>query len=240
MMAVILAGGKGTRLQPFTVSIPKPLLPIGEVPILEVVLKQLARAGFKRVVITLGYLPHLFAACIGSGDRFGLEIEYCQEDEPLGTAGSLLLVRDPAEHILVMNGDLLTTIDYAALVKSHRQAGAHGTIAVHRRNMYVDYGVIETTSGGMLDRYIEKPSIPYLVSMGINVLSRESFRHIPKGVKFDMPQLMLAIKEAGQRVSCFETDCYWQDIGRFDDYQRASADFTADPRQFTELDYAGT
>jgi NDP-sugar pyrophosphorylase family protein len=237
MMAVILAGGKGTRLQPFTVSIPKPLLPIGEVPILEVVLAQLARAGVTRVVITLGHLPHLFAACIGNGERFGLQIEYCQEDHPLGTAGSLLLVRNPAEHLLVMNGDLLTTIDYAELVHTHKSSGSAATISVHRRTMYVDYGVIETTADGALDRYIEKPSIPYLVSMGINVLSREALALIPPGEKFDMPQLMLAVKESGRRVGCYETDCYWQDIGRFDDYQRASADFAADPKRFTHLEY---
>jgi NDP-mannose synthase len=234
MMAVILAGGKGTRLAPFTVSIPKPLLPLGEVPILEIVLAQLVRAGVTRVVITLGHLPHLFAACIGSGERFGLKIEYCREDVPLGTAGSLLLVEQPDEHLLVMNGDLLTTIDYGQLVRSHQHARADATIAVHRRSMYVDYGVIETAIDGTLDRYIEKPTIPYLVSMGINVLSKGVLRHIPRGEKFDMPQLMLAIKANGGKVSCYETDCYWQDIGRFDDYQRASADFAADPARFTQ------
>jgi NDP-sugar pyrophosphorylase family protein len=237
MMAVILAGGKGARLQPFTVSIPKPLLPIGETPILEVVLTQLARAGFKRIVVTLGHLPHLFTAIIGTGERFGIEIEYCREDTPLGTAGSLSLIREPEDDLLVMNGDLLTTIDYGALVRAHRDTKAGATIAVHRRTTYVDYGVIETDAAGALDKYIEKPSIPYLVSMGINMVSRNCLRYIPTGEKFDMPQLMLATKHAGHRVSCFESDCYWQDIGRFDDYQKASADYDADPRRFTELVY---
>jgi NDP-sugar pyrophosphorylase family protein len=237
MMAVILAGGKGTRLHPFTVSIPKPLLPLGDVPILEIVLAQLRNAGVTRVVVTLGHLPHLFAACIGDGSRFGLTIEYCQEEHPLGTAGSLLLVKQPEEAVLVMNGDLLTTINYGELLRFHYQQGAAATIAVHRRSMYVDYGVIETTVAGQLDRYIEKPSIPYLVSMGINVVSRESLRLIPPGEKFDMPQLMLAIKSSGKTVNCYETDCYWQDIGRFDDFQKASADFAADPDRFLKIDY---
>jgi len=237
MMAVILAGGKGTRLHPFTVSIPKPLLPLGSVSILEIVLGQLARAGVTRVVITLGHLPHLFAACIGSGERFGLTIDYCREDVPLGTAGSLRAVTDPPADLMVMNGDLLTTLDYGALVRAHREAGAAATIAVHRRSMYVDYGVIETTDGGELDRYIEKPSLPYLVSMGINVLSRDSLSLIPPDQRFDMPQLMQAVKNSGRKVLCHESDCYWQDIGRLDDYERASADFDANPARFTELSY---
>jgi NDP-mannose synthase len=237
MMAVILAGGKGTRLKPFTLSIPKPLLPIGDVPILDVVLGQLVRAGVSRVVVTLGHLPHLFAAAIGDGTRFGLEIEYIREDTPLGTAGSLRLVPDPADEMLVMNGDLLTTLDYGALLQAHRHSKAAATIAVHRRTMYVDYGVIETTDGGDLDRYIEKPSIPYLVSMGVNVVARNCLKHIPDDIKFDMPDLMLAIRHSGGKVSCFESDCYWQDIGRFDDYQKASQDFSEDPRRFTELAY---
>jgi NDP-mannose synthase len=238
MMAVILAGGKGTRLKPFTMSIPKPLLPIGDVPILEVVLAQLARAGVSRVVLTLGHLPHLFSAAIGEGERFGLRIEYCREDEPLGTAGSLLLVREPEEHMLVMNGDLLTTLDYCALMRAHREARAEATISVRRRVTHVDYGVIQTTQDGDLDQYIEKPNIPYLVSMGVNVVSQESLRHIPPSRKFDMPDLMLAVKNSGGRVFCFESECYWQDIGRFDDYKQASEDYVNDPARFTDLAYS--
>ena len=238
MMAVILAGGKGTRLKPFTMSIPKPLLPLGDVPILEVVLQQLARAGVTRVVLTLGHMAHLFSACIGDGERFGLKIDYCREDSPLGTAGSLTLVSEPEERMIVMNGDLLTTIDYAALLRFHEKQRAACTIAVHRRTTYIDYGVIETTQDGKLDRYVEKPSIPYLVSMGINVVTRDALKRIPPGQRFDMPQLMQATRDAGETVACYESDCYWQDIGRFDDYQQASADFDKDPTRFTRLEYS--
>lgn len=232
MMAVILAGGKGTRLKPFTMTIPKPLLPLGDVPILEIVLQQLAAAGVERIVLTLGHMGHLFSAIIGAGERFGVSIEYCTEDTPLGTAGSLRLVPDPEDTLLVMNGDLLTTIDYAELVAFHKARGAAATIAAHRRTAAIDYGVLETTDDGRLLRYVEKPSIPYRVSMGINVVSRDALELIPAGQKFDMPDLMQALSDRGRLVQCYEADCYWQDIGRFDDYQHASADFAADPGRF--------
>jgi NDP-sugar pyrophosphorylase family protein len=232
MMAVILAGGKGTRLRPFTLTIPKPLLPLGEMPIIEVVLRQLAAAGVSRVVITIGHLAHLFEACVGDGARSGLKVAYLQEDSPLGTAGSLRLVDDPDENMLVMNGDILTTIDYAELMRSHVAADAWATIACHRRTAQIDYGVIETTTDGYLDRYVEKPSIPYLVSMGVNVVSRRSLELIPRETRFDVPDLMTALRKAQRRVLCHETDCYWQDIGRLDDYQQASTDFEADPSRF--------
>lgn len=236
MMAVILAGGKGTRLRPFTLTIPKPLLPLGDLPIVEVVLRQLAHSGVKRVVITLGHLAHLFEACVGDGARAGVAVEYCREDTPLGTAGSLRLVTEPEENLLVMNGDILTTLDYAALVRHHVSAEAWATIACHRRTAQIDYGVIETTPEGYLDRYIEKPALPYLVSMGVNVISRRCLELIPPDTKFDMPDLMNLLRKSGRRILCHETDCYWQDIGRLDDYQQASTDFEANSARFLNTD----
>jgi NDP-sugar pyrophosphorylase family protein len=235
-MAIILAGGKGTRLKPFTIAIPKPLLPLGEFPILEIVLRQLATAGFTRVVLSLGHLAHLFTALIGDGKRFGMTVEYIQEGEPLGTAGSLRLVSEVEEHVLVMNGDLLTTIDFKSLFDKHAKSGAAATIAVHRRQVQVDYGVVEFDANGLLSGYTEKPIIPYYVSMGVNVLCRQALEMIPPTGRWDMPDLMLALKNAGQIVACYETDCYWQDIGRFDDYQQATADFEQDPTRFLALE----
>lgn len=232
MMAVILAGGRGTRLRPYTMTIPKPLLPLGDVPILEVVLLQLARAGFQRVVVTLGHMSHLFTAALGDGSRFGIAIEYCVEEQPLGTAGSLRLIEAPASEMLVMNGDVLTTLDYGTLVEHHRRTAAAATICLHKRTVHIDYGVVHTLADGTLDRYIEKPVIDYQVSMGINVVSKRALEMIPPGGRFDMPQLMQSLRDAGQRVSCYPADCYWQDIGRFDDYQQASADFSTDPDRF--------
>ncbi len=133
MMAVILAGGKGARLKPFTMSIPKPLLPLGDVPILEIILQQLADTGFKRVIITLGHMAHLFAAIIGYGDRWNMRIEYCREEEPLGTAGPLRRISELDDNFLVMNGDLLTTLDYRELFDITVSRGAWGTISLHRR-----------------------------------------------------------------------------------------------------------
>jgi NDP-mannose synthase len=235
MLAVILAGGKGSRLKPFTMTIPKPLLPLGDVPIIEVVLHQLAAAGISRAVITLGHMAHLFRGSLGDGEHFGLKIEYVVENEPLGTAGSLRLVDGLEENFLVMNGDILTTIDYRELIATHQARKAAGTLALHKREVHIDYGVIETTADGLLSGYVEKPTIPYEVSMGINVVLRESLRLIPPSGKFDMPDLMLALQRAGKTVACYRTDCYWQDIGRFDDYQQASSDFVADPSRFLPL-----
>jgi NDP-sugar pyrophosphorylase family protein len=230
--AVILAGGRGTRLKPFTMSIPKPLLPVGEVPIIEVVIRQLAFAGIERIVITLGHLSHLFTAFFGAGERFGVAIEYCQEDEPLGTAGPLKLIQDLGDTVLVMNGDILTTLDFAAMMKAHKSGDAVATIAVSRRDVFVDYGVVRVDDDGCLAGIDEKPTLAYDVSMGVNVLSRAALEMIPTGIRFDMPDLLKSLLAAGKRVDCFRSDCYWQDIGRFDDYQQASADFTASPDRF--------
>ena len=160
-----------------------------------------------------------------------MKIEYCVEGDPLGTAGALARVNDPEESFLVMNRDILTTIDYRALMETNRTAGAGATIAVTRREVNIDYGVV-IRDGQELMEYREKPKIDYEVSMGINVVTAESLAFIPDGVKFDMPDLMMAVKNSGKPVACYPTDCYWQDIGRFDDYNRASDDFVADPSRF--------
>jgi NDP-sugar pyrophosphorylase family protein len=232
MMAIILAGGRGTRLKPFTMTIPKPLLPLGDVPILEIVVRQLAAAGISRVVLTLGHMAPLFTAFIGDGARWGAQVTYCYEDEPLGTAGPLRLVPALDDDFIVMNGDILTTLDYRSLIAAHLDRAAHGTIAISQREVHIDFGVVASASDGLLVDYIEKPVIPYQVSMGINVLSRRCLAFIPPQGRFDMPQLMQAMHQAGQDVVCHRTTCYWQDIGRFDDYQQASADFVQDPARF--------
>ena len=232
MLAVILAGGKGTRLKPYTMTIPKPLLPLGDVPVLDIVVRQLARDGFTRVVLTLGHMAPLFRAHYGDGERYGTRIEFLNEGEPLGTAAPLRSLTDVPDNFLVMNGDLLTDISYVDLIAEHRRSGAAGTIAVAAREEKIDYGVIELTSDGTFVDYREKPRIPYFVSMGINVLSRGALQRIPPTGRFDMPELMLALHRAGDGVHCFRSSCYWQDIGRFDDYTRASEDFVNDPERF--------
>lgn len=232
MLAVILAGGKGTRLKPFTMTIPKPLLPLGDVPVLEIVVRQLAREGFTRVVFTLGHMAPLFMAHFEDGARYGLRIEYVREGEPLGTAAPLRLLADVPDEFLVVNGDLLTDLPFAGLLDVHRRSGAAATIAVAAREEKIDYGVIEMAPNGAFLDYREKPVLPYDVSMGINVLSTRALRRIPAQGRFEMPELMLALHRAGDGVHCHRTECYWQDIGRFDDYARASEDFVRDPARF--------
>lgn len=232
MLAVILAGGKGTRLRPFTMTIPKPLLPLGDVPVLEIVLRQLAAQGVTRIVLALGHMAPLFTAHFGTGERYGLRIDYLLEDEPLGTAAPLRLLADAPDDFLVMNGDLLTDLSFRDLVAEHRRSGAAATIAVAAREERIDYGVIDLAADGAFVDYREKPVLPYYVSMGINVVTRRALRRIPATGRFDMPDLMLALHRAGDGVHCFRSACYWQDIGRFDDYARASDDFVADPSRF--------
>lgn len=231
MMAVVLAGGLGMRLRPYTMNIPKPLLPLGETPTMEVVLRQLAAGGFDRVVISLGHLPKLVEAFLGDGAGYGLSIDYVVEDEPLGTAGCLRLIDDLDDSFLLMNGDLLTTIDYGRLVVEHAASSRAATVALARRDVFIDYGVVYVDDQGRLERYDEKPTLQHLVSTGVYALSRDAVRYLPEG-RFDMPDLVRALVAAGDDVHCEITDAYWKDIGRFEDYQQASADFVADPARF--------
>jgi NDP-mannose synthase len=232
MLAVILAGGKGARLKPFTMTIPKPLLPLGDVPTLEIVLRQLAADGFERVVLALGHMAPLFVSHFGTGADYGIVLDYLREEEPLGTAAPLRQLHGVPQEFLVMNGDLLTDMSFRHMMQSHRAVGAAATIGVVRREERVDYGVIEMSADGAFQDYREKPTIPYYVSMGINVVSARALSRIPATGRFDMPQLMIALHRAGELVHCHRTDGYWQDMGRFDDYTRASEDFVRDPERF--------
>lgn len=230
--AVILAGGKGSRLKPFTMSIPKPMLPIGDIPIIEVVWRQLAKAGFKKVIMLVGHMAYLFRSAYEHGGCDGLDIEFITEQEPLGTAGALRYIKELPDHLLVMNGDLLTDLDFRGLVNSHVEKNCGATIAAHKRTVFIDYGVLVSNDEGFLTEYNEKPTIPYEVSMGIYVLSKEAIQLIPEDGKFDMPQLLSAVQKAKMGVSIHSSECYWQDIGRFEDYQQASADFSENPERF--------
>jgi len=223
--AVILAGGKGTRLKPYTTCFPKPLMPIGEMPIIEVVLRQLRSCGFRKITISVNHLAELIQTFCGDGAKWGLDITYCMEDKPLGTAGSISLVADPTDPLLLMNGDLLTTIDYAEMVHSHVRSGACATIGVFDREVRIDFGVLNMDARGDLITYTEKPRLHYAVSMGVNVLSRGALAFIPRGGYLDIPTLMMNIKAAGKRVSTFRSECEWLDIGRPDDYEQAIEEF---------------
>ena len=221
MHAVILAGGKGTRLRPYTTVLPKPLMPIGDMPVLEVVLRQLKQNGFDQVTLAVSYLGELIEAYCGDGSRFGLDLSYSHEDKELSTAGPLKLVKGLTDTFLTMNGDILTTLDYRALLEHHRREKAAATIALHRRTVRIDYGVIENDDEGRLVHYIEKPEYHYQVSMGVNVFEPWVLDYIGHGERLTIPDLMLRLKDNGKTVSTFESDCLWLDIGRPEDHEKA-------------------
>ncbi len=232
MKAVILAGGKGTRLAPYTVVFPKPLMPLGDTPILEVVIRQLRRHGFDDVIMAVGHLAELIMAYFNDGRRFGVRISYSKEETPLGTAGPLALIPGLDETFLVMNGDVLTTLDYSELVRYHHQSGAIATIAMHERAVRIDLGVIESDETNRVIGYIEKPTYQYRVSMGIYVFDPRVLRYIPRGERLDFPDLVLKLLAAGERVMGYPYDGYWLDIGRADDYAQAAEEFARLRSQF--------
>lgn len=232
MRAIILAGGKGTRLAPYTTVFPKPLMPIDDMPILEIVIRQLKRHGFNRLTLAVGHLAELLMAYFGDGEKFGVALNYSREEHPLGTAGPLSLIPDLSETFLVMNGDLLTTMDYNAMLQYHRERGAIATIACYQRSVKIDFGVIEASPENWITNYIEKPTQHYSVSMGIYIFEPAIFNYIPHGEYLDLPDLVKKLLAAGQGVNIFRFDGYWLDIGRHDDYERAVAEFSQRRAEF--------
>lgn len=227
--AVILAGGRGSRLAPYTTVLPKPLMPIGDRAILDVVVRQLGAHGFDRLTMAVGYLGHLIEAVFGDGEAMGVEIEYHREEEPLGTAGAFATIEGLSDdHFLAMNGDILTSLDYGEFFETHRSSGNAMTIATHDRTVRTNYGVLHLDGAEGAVRpvtgYEEKPEIGYTVSMGIYGISPQAVAHVPGG-RFEIPDLVLALLEAGLPVGAFPFDGYWLDIGRHDDYQQALVDY---------------
>jgi NDP-sugar pyrophosphorylase family protein len=242
--AVILAGGKGSRLSPYTSVIPKPLLPVGDHAILEIVVRQLRAYGFDELTFATGYLAHLIQAVFDDGARHGVSIEYHHEEEPLGTAGALGTMERFPEPFLMMNGDVLTSLDYRRLYNAHVASGNALTIASHRRIVSTDYGVLHLDGArGETNRvvgYEEKPEIPYVVSMGVYVVSPVTYDFITPGAYLDVPDLVVRLMEAGETVGSYIYDGYWLDIGRHEDYQQATDDFERlGPRLLPFSDYAG-
>jgi NDP-sugar pyrophosphorylase family protein len=223
--AVILAGGKGTRLRPYTVVLPKPLMPIGEYPILEVIVRQLARAGFSRITLAVNHQAELIKAFFEDGGKWGVRIDYSLEDQPLGTMGPLKLIRDLPEHFLVMNGDTLTDLDFAAFHDRHAKGADLFTISSAVRRHLVDFGVLEPGADGRLAGFTEKPQLTYEVSMGVYMCSRAILDRIPAGRPYGFDHLMLELIREGRPARLARHDGYWLDIGRPDDYAQAIDDF---------------
>jgi NDP-mannose synthase len=238
MRAIILAGGKGRRLAPYTITFPKPMVPVGDMPILEIVVRQLERCGFTDITLAVGHLAELMMAYFQDGSRWGVKIDYSREESPLGTAGPLLLIKDLPENFLVMNGDVLTTLSYSELFRVHKRSKAALTIACHRCNTKVDLGVIEFDGRMQLTGYREKPTIPYDVSMGVYVFNRRALRAYAPGTYLDLPTVVQNLVAAGELVKVHLSDDEWLDIGRPSDYEVASERFQMMQEQFLRCDSA--
>ena len=232
MKAVIQAGGKGTRLRPYTLILPKPLMPIGGVPVIEMLLKWLRRNGIENTYVTTGYLGHLIQALCGDGRQWDLNIQYSEEPEPLGTVGALNLIKEELdESFLVLNGDLLTDLDLQAFTRSHKAHGGLLTVGVTSKNVNVDLGVLETEDGRVIE-FREKPTLHYQVSMGIYCMEPGILELIPKGIPFGFDNLMHIMLEQNLPVHVHHHDGQWMDIGRPSDFQKAQDKFEADQSKF--------
>lgn len=232
MRAIILAGGKGSRLHPFTMTIPKPLVPIGDLPILEILIRQLKHQGFDRITLAVGHLAGLIQAFFGNGGRLDIAIDYFIEQEPLGTVGCLGAIADlKDDRVLVINGDTLTDLDMGRAYASHSLEDAV-TICASTRSVNIDFGVLDHESGYVW-AYTEKPTLHYEVSMGINIVSGWAIRkHIPAGQKLDMPDVVNAFLKAGDRVKVLAGSAFWLDLGRMADLEEGQRVFEAEPGRF--------
>lgn len=221
MQAVIQAGGKGTRLRPYTHILPKPLMPVGSKSVLELLLGWLRRNGIEEVFISTGYLGHLIQSFCGDGRQWDLRISYTREPEPLGTIGPLALLRDQLDGpFLVLNGDVLTDLNLKAFMTAHRRNAGAVTIATFRRDTQIDFGVIEQADNRVTD-FHEKPRLSHLVSMGIYCMEPEMLDHIPCRVPFGFDDLMHRMLERGIPAHTFLHTGFWLDVGRIEDFQKA-------------------
>ncbi|RHX91208.1 nucleoside-diphosphate-sugar pyrophosphorylase [Leptospira yasudae] len=223
--AIILAGGKGTRLRPYTTVLPKPLMPIGEYPILEVIVKQLVNSGFTHITMAVNHQAQLIQAFFQDGSKWNTKIDYSLEDKPLGTMGPLKLISDLPNDFLVMNGDVLTDINFSLFHKTHVESKSIFTISSKKRKQLIDYGVLQTDYQGFLTGFHEKPAQDYEVSMGVYMVNHAALDYIPKDSVFGFDNLMLKLIEINKPISVLPHGGYWLDIGRPDDYERAIDEF---------------
>ena len=223
--AVVLAGGLGTRLRPYTVSLPKPLMPVGDHPILEIVVMQLRASGIERIIIAVGYLAPLIRAYFGDGSKYGLKIFYSSEDEPLGTAGPLALLKDEIDETFIfMNGDVFTDLNFAKMTSCHYENDSLVTVGLSSRKINIDFGVIDFDKNGEFKGWKEKPTIKYDVSMGVYVLEPEILDFLPRGFS-NIPDVVQSVYNARGSLNCYHHNGYWLDIGRPTDYEEACKDF---------------
>jgi len=225
MKAVILAGGKGTRLKPYTTVIPKPLVPIGEKAILEILLARLKKFGVDEVILCVNHFAEIIKAFFGDGSRHGIRIRYSTEDQPLGTVAPLKLISDLPENFLVMNGDLLTDLDFGKLFEEHLKSDTLLTVSTYHRSTKIDFGVIDVDKvTRKMVGFHEKPEYDFEVSMGVYVMNRNALDYVPTGKSFGFDNLMLTLLAKKQTVKVYPYTGYWLDIGRPDDYEKANED----------------
>ncbi len=222
MRAVIMAGGRGTRLAPFTKVLPKPLIPLGDYPILEIILCQLRSAGFSEVTLTLGYLAQLFQAYFGNGERLGIQVNYAVEPHRMGTAGALRLIDHLDEPFLLMNADVLTNLNFVDMVDFHLRHKAAITMALYPREVQVDFGVIELDDTSHVVGFREKPHYSFLINMGIYIVNPEVLDYLPSGQYYDFPDLVEVARTGGHNVLGYVFDGDWMDLGRIEDFTKAS------------------
>ncbi|MFC1735598.1 nucleotidyltransferase family protein [Candidatus Hydrogenedentota bacterium] len=223
LQAVVMAGGEGNRLRPLTEDVPKPMLPVGDKPLMEIIIEQLRQAGISNVNVTTHYLPEQIKEHFGNGEDFGVELNYVSEDRPLGTAGALALMEKSEEPLLVVNGDILTNVDYQTMLAFHRKNKADLTVAVRQYDLQVPYGIVEC-DGPRIARVQEKPSLNFLVNAGIYLLEPHALQYIPEDRKFDMTDLIERLIAEDRMVVSFPVIEYWLDIGKPDDYRQAQTD----------------
>ena len=232
MKAIILAGGKGKRLAPYTTILPKPLMPLGDMSIIEIVIRQLSYYGIKDITLAVGYLSELIMTFCSDGKKFGTTIDYSYEEEPLGTAGPLSLIHKPSEAFLVMNGDILTSLNYKELFSYHNKSKNLATIVTYKRDEKIEFGVIKSDSNNQVLEYIEKPINNYNVSTGIYIFEPKVLDYINVGMYMNLPDLIKILIDNKQKVGCYNLSGHWLDIGRRDDYEVAIQNFADNRAEF--------
>ena len=234
--AIILAGGKGTRLRPYTIVLPKPLMPIGDYPILEVIVRQLKEHDFTNITMAVNHQAEIIKAFFGDGSKWGIKIDYSLEEKALSTMAPLKLIDDLPDNFLVMNGDILTTMDYTKLIAYHREKGGILTIGMHKKRNKVGLGVIETDNNDCLTSYKEKPETEYKVSMGVYVYEPEVLEYIEPEGYLDFPNLVTRLLESGEKVVGYPCSDLWLDIGNHEDYVKAQKIFEESKYKFLPKD----
>lgn len=226
MRAIILAGGKGTRLRPYTTLIPKPLVPLGgKYSILEIIIMQLRKFGFTQITLAVNHLSHLISAYFGNGERFGVKIDYSLEEGELSTIGPLTLIDDLPENFLVMNGDILCDLNYKEFYDAHLRSSSQISVSAYRRQVEIDFGVLHFDAAGRLTEFYEKPRYDFNVSMGIYCMKRSVIEHLPRGERYGFDHLMIDGIKGKQDITIRNFSGYWLDIGRPDDYEYADENF---------------